>query len=198
MKYKLYAVRHGEAEYNRDNLVMGTVDSPLTSKGIAQAEAIQKQVDGVVFNKVYASPLQRAVRTAEIIGKTDEIKLDTKLIERTFGKLEGKPMEELDKLRGLAPTTHADLWRYNLGEGIESDAEVYNRIKSFVDAEAKEWDNKTILIASHSGPIRALLLGLGFFTEENMRPGTFKNGSCAIVEYENDTFKLSEILLADI
>lgn len=197
MKYTLYAMRHGEAEYNRDNLVMGTIDSPLTERGSEQALSIRSQLGGLVFDEVYASPLKRAIRTAQIVSGIDNPEIDPRLIERTFGELEGKPMEELDRLRAKSPTSHAELWTHKLNVSIESDEEIYDRMKSFIDEHSKNWNDRTILLASHSGPVRALLIGLGFFTEEQMLPGTFKNGSCALIEYEDGTFKLHNIYTAE-
>ena len=37
---KLIAVRHGETEWNRERRDMGQLDSPLTTRGVRQAEAL--------------------------------------------------------------------------------------------------------------------------------------------------------------
>lgn len=196
MNYKIYFVRHGEAGHNRDQLVMGTIDSELTKEGLKQAESLRDKLKNVHFDKVYASPLQRAINTARIVTGHSDVGTDPKLIERTFGEIEGKPIDELNKLRVKADAQGKDPWTYKLSPDTESDFDIYNRVIEFIDKKSSEWQDKNILIASHSGPVRAILIGLGFFTETSLPPGTFKNGSCAVIENVDEVFNLIDTINA--
>ena len=65
-------VRHGETEWNRTRRYQGWSDSPLTPRGLAQAEAIGRRLAGLpeaAGAAIVASPIGRASRTAEIIAE---------------------------------------------------------------------------------------------------------------------------------
>lgn len=68
---KLWLLRHGETEWSRDGRYTGLTDLPLTEHGEQQALAAREHLAGVDFDLVLTSPLQRAVRTAELAGFTD-------------------------------------------------------------------------------------------------------------------------------
>ena len=100
---KIYLVRHGQNKDNADGILNGHRDEPLTDIGIEQAHEIAAKLKdiGIVFDKVYSSPLQRAYKTAEII--TDAIHLPkpevvAELIERDFGVMTGKPQSKIAEL----------------------------------------------------------------------------------------------------
>ncbi len=68
---RLWLLRHGETEWSRDGRYTGLTDLPLTQHGEEQATAARGQLAGVDFGLVLTSPLQRAVRTAELAGFPD-------------------------------------------------------------------------------------------------------------------------------
>jgi ribosomal-protein-alanine N-acetyltransferase len=70
MSGAIFLVRHGETEWNLARRYQGWGDSPLTPRGIAQAEAIGRRLRALPEAEgatLVASPLGRARRTAEII-----------------------------------------------------------------------------------------------------------------------------------
>ena len=70
-KTVIYLVRHGQTVHNRDYIVSGQVNPPLTRPGVEQARAVAEKLSDIHFDHIYASDLERAIRTAEIItGKT--------------------------------------------------------------------------------------------------------------------------------
>jgi probable phosphoglycerate mutase len=95
-------VRHGETEWNRERRNQGRFDSPLTERGIAQADAIGRLI-GMLPNaaaaRIVASPLGRARRTAEIIcGHLDpalELGFDDRLRELSLGCWDGLTYGEI-------------------------------------------------------------------------------------------------------
>lgn len=68
---KLYFIRHGESKANLANVSGGRTNSPLTEKGIKQAEAAGKSINGssVQFDLIVSSPMIRAYDTAKAISK---------------------------------------------------------------------------------------------------------------------------------
>ena len=71
-KSMLYIIRHGQTELNTKMLMQGRSDYPLNETGLAQAEesAGRLAAMGVKIDKVYTSPLKRAVRTARLTGES--------------------------------------------------------------------------------------------------------------------------------
>ncbi len=91
----IYFVRHGQSQANIDGVFAGCLlDSPLTKKGIEQAELTADVLKGKTFDLIVSSPLLRAKTTAQRIaskvGYTGEIKLEALLRERDFGEATGK------------------------------------------------------------------------------------------------------------
>lgn len=91
----LYFIRHGLSEMNAVSKLSGAgSDTPLTPEGRAQAKAAGIAARSLGINYIISSPLIRAHDTAKIIAKEigfpeDDIELNSLLIERHFGPLEG-------------------------------------------------------------------------------------------------------------
>ncbi|MEJ5311226.1 MAG: histidine phosphatase family protein [Anaerolineae bacterium] len=66
---KIYFTRHGESEANLlwEHSNRG-FKHPLTEKGRVQANALARKLDGIVVTWLFASPIMRAVQTAEILS----------------------------------------------------------------------------------------------------------------------------------
>lgn len=67
----LWLLRHGETEWSRDGNYTGLTDLALTTAGEQQAREAASRLAGVEFDLVFTSPLQRARRTAELVGHPD-------------------------------------------------------------------------------------------------------------------------------
>ncbi|GAA6221096.1 fructose-2,6-bisphosphatase TIGAR B-like isoform X1 [Lates japonicus] len=109
LTFSLTLVRHGETQYNREKLLQGQgVDTPLSETGAQQGEATGRYLKDIAFNNVFASNLQRAVQTAEIILRNNthcsgmEMVLEPLLRERGFGVAEGRPKEDLKNMANAA------------------------------------------------------------------------------------------------
>ena len=64
----IYIVRHGQTEMNHRKVLQGRSDDPLDEIGFAQAQAAAEKLMGIRFDRVYTSPLKRAIQTARIIA----------------------------------------------------------------------------------------------------------------------------------
>ncbi|TCD70924.1 hypothetical protein EIP91_000830 [Steccherinum ochraceum] len=97
---RIYIVRHGETDANRLGILQGQMDTPLNANGVLQAEQTAEALERVRFVGAYASDLQRAGKTAEIILSKHpgvELKRYEELRERSLGSLEGKKTTELGR-----------------------------------------------------------------------------------------------------
>src|SRR3954451_16005842 len=93
----LILLRHGESEWNAENLFTGWVDVALSAKGQAEAKRGGELLreTGLLPDIVPTSVLRRAIATANIaLDVADRhwipVKRDWRLNERHYGALQGK------------------------------------------------------------------------------------------------------------
>jgi probable phosphoglycerate mutase len=149
-------VRHGETELNRDGLLQGRIDAPLTERGLAQAATLADALAGSGAVRIVASPLVRAQQTAQAIADrtTLVVETDAALTEIDYGDWDGQP---LARVMADAP----DVWRTDANfapPGGESLAAVAARLEGFLAAHGAEGAPVTIAV-SHVTPIKAAVTG---------------------------------------
>lgn len=151
---KIWITRHGQTDYNKKHLMQGRTDAPLNETGIHQAKEARAKIGDMHFDAVYASPLQRAKKTASIIGDVpeDQIIIDQRLTEVDFGRY------EMHRYECLGPKM---TFYWLLPEFLPSPATVeplssmIARSSSFLqDLEKKDYDN--VLVVCHGGIMRTL------------------------------------------
>ena len=96
----LVLVRHGATAWNDNGYFQGLKDVPLSPRGREQVAALGRRMrdEGVLFDRVFSSPLTRAIETARAAGGEPEIEAD--LIELDRGHWEGHPGEEIRRRWG--------------------------------------------------------------------------------------------------
>src|SRR5260221_1063135 len=85
----IYLARHGETAWSLTGQHTGLYDLPLTQRGEQNAQRLGKRLAGLVFAKVFTSPLRRAARTCELAGFGGLAEEDPKLVEWNYGDYEG-------------------------------------------------------------------------------------------------------------
>ena len=95
-----YFIRHGETEWNKKNIIMGSIDMPLNEVGIEQAHQAATVLADQDFQIIISSPRIRALKTAEIIAAAakKQIRIDANFVERNWGEAEGKPYDPFKDL----------------------------------------------------------------------------------------------------
>jgi broad specificity phosphatase PhoE len=91
----VYLARHGETAWSLSGQHTGLTDLPLTDRGQRNARRLAERLKGISFNKVFSSPLQRAVRTCELAGFGDRAEVDRDLLEWNYGEYEGRRTAEI-------------------------------------------------------------------------------------------------------
>jgi 2,3-bisphosphoglycerate-dependent phosphoglycerate mutase len=101
MTYTLVLLRHGESEWNAENLFTGWVDVPLNDKGRAEGVRAGELIRdaGVLPDVVHTSLLRRAINTASAaLDVADRhwipVRRSWRLNERHYGALQGKNKKE--------------------------------------------------------------------------------------------------------
>lgn len=93
----IFLIRHGETALNAAR-VLQTPDTPLSERGLAQAEALARRLAAEGVTAILSSDLRRAVMTAERLRDAcgAPLTLDPGLQERNFGDVRGRPYASLD------------------------------------------------------------------------------------------------------
>jgi broad specificity phosphatase PhoE len=192
----IYLVRHGETNWNINQIIMGHEDSPLTEKGINQAKSTAKEFKGINFEAIFSSDSLRARKTAKIIKEDRNITIkNTKLLrERHYGKFEGvtvskykEATKNLDAIFEKLP--EEDKWLFRFDSQAENDQELINRFLKKVKRIAKSFPNKNVLIVTHGGCIRTFLMKMGYATRAELQPGSFGNaGYVKLISNGTDFF----------
>lgn len=146
----LLLVRHGESTWNAENRWQGQADPPLSARGEAQARAAGPALAELVpFDGVFCSPLQRAVRTAELLTAAARLSAPEPvpgLQERGAGPWTGLSHAEIDRLH---PGAREAGWR---PPGYEAEP----ALRARVIAALLGLQGRRLLVVVHEGVIRAL------------------------------------------
>jgi len=95
-----YLIRHGESEANARMVVQGHSDYPLNAQGESQAAVVGQWLSDKGITSLTASPLIRAMKTAEILARQAGIPAPTPeplFIELDTGRFSGLSMEEIQE-----------------------------------------------------------------------------------------------------
>jgi len=95
----VYLARHGETVWSISGQHTGLTDLPLTERGESNARRLGERLKGLSFDRVFTSPLQRAVRTCELAGFGTRAEVDRDLLEWNYGEYEGLRTEEIHAKR---------------------------------------------------------------------------------------------------
>jgi len=155
-------VRHGETEWNLARRYQGWSDSPLTARGLAQAEAIGRYLcthPDAAEATIISSPIGRARRTAEIIreclGRSEPLRLDDRLRELSFGSWDGLGRDEIATLApGVFDGDGRHEWYFRTPDG-----ETYDRFSGRIAAWLAEAAGQRLIVVCH-GVVTRVLRGL--------------------------------------
>ncbi|CDE30075.1 MAG: histidine phosphatase family protein [Ruminococcus sp.] len=160
--YRISVIRHGRTAANDSGIYIGRTDFPLSDKGAA--ELSQKQ-DTYIYPRVarvYSSPLQRCLETAEILFPDVPIQTVDNLIEMDFGTFEGKSTEELIDRPEFKTWIKGGLeCRPPEGESVqEVQLRIFKALREIIQDMMTE-DLLHCAVITHSGIISNMLAGFG-------------------------------------
>ena len=144
---KVYVVRHGETDWNRQGRLQGGTDVPLNTNGIAQATACRQYFSENKAAAIFTSPLKRAYHTATILNEPFHLPLMPlpQFKERTFGQAEGMTYEERSKVYP----------RKNY-PGQESFPHFIERLKDGLRIIEQRYPDDTVILIAHGAVIHNL------------------------------------------
>jgi len=189
---EILLVRHGETEWNAGEVFRGRVDIELNETGIKQAEKLAEYLGNRRLQTIFSSPLQRALKTAEIIARQHEIEaaIMPGLIDFNYGQWQGLSHREVkERYKELYGewANHPERVKMPDGESLE---DVRQRAMAVV-TDIITGHNGTVVLVSHRVVNKVLicaLLGLDNSHFWNIKQDT---GGMTIFTYENGRFVLT-------
>lgn len=199
-----YFVRHGETKWNKERLFQGATDVPLDDAGRDQAReaGLRLKNKGISIKKVYSSPLDRAIETAEIITGIDrsDFSIDERIKEMFFGELEGTDYDVVKAREKELFENPKNYVNCEPKKGVETYDSIVGRAGdfiSFLKGKEKEYaPSDSILVQTHGACMRALLINL-----RNADLSEFWNikvGNCQFFCFECKDGKISEIDIPEL
>lgn len=148
---KIYVARHGETDYNTQELGCGISDIPLNEKGLEQTERLAEVTARYPrIGLMIVSPLTRAQQTAACILRRCpmEKRTDSRLREQDYGVFEGKKKGE---------EFHAAVREFAKPcPGGESLFHVAQRVYNFLDELIREQPAEEVLLLTHGAVSRVI------------------------------------------
>jgi len=197
-------VRHGITEFNSTRRFAGYSDVELNADGYRQVERLRDHLANDKIDAIYSSDLKRALVTAEVIfsGRKIDIVTCPELREVNYGNCEGLTFEEI----GSRYPDEAEFVRNSNPRlefpGGENFCGFVERTSKFLDRLNSHTPSETVLIVSHSGPLKVLVCSLLGISQDYWWKLRFDNASLSIVETYprgaiitrlNDTSHLREV-----
>jgi len=186
-------IRHGETDWNREQVFRGRIDVALNEVGVTQARAVQESLKDTEIDGIYSSPLSRAFETATIVGENRNVAVrgEEGFIDIDFGAWQGLSHQKVkEEYKDLYETWLAqpDLVTFPDGESLK---EVRIRSMESLEEVIKNNPEKTLALVSHRVVLKVLLctiLGL-----ELSRFWYLRQDTCAInrVEYKDGSYFLT-------
>jgi len=163
---RILLIRHGQTEWNRQEIFRGRADMPLSDEGVRQAQVLADRLLDERIAAVYSSPLIRACATAERVAHAHGLHPQPvhPLTDIDYGAWEGHQHQQVEQL-------YPDLyqrWRTKPHlvhlPGGETLAQVRRRAILAFDGIVAGHRHATIAVVSHRVANKLILchaLGLG-------------------------------------
>jgi broad specificity phosphatase PhoE len=189
---EILLVRHGETQWNAEEIFRGRADIELDETGNKQAALLAEHLSQAKIDAIYSSPLKRALKTAEVIASHHNLNVDTTpdLIDFDCGKWQGLSLQEVKaKYQKLYAEWIGNPERVKMPGG-ESLNDVTKRAMVLVNTVISRYKG-TVVLVSHRVVNKVLicaLLGL-----DNSHFWNIRQDNCGVTAFtcENERFILT-------
>jgi broad specificity phosphatase PhoE len=159
---RLLLVRHGTTEFNSSRRFLGHSDIDLSYTGLEQIGRLRDYLAGEKIDAVFASDLQRTMKTARIVtgGRMLEIVPCPELREMNYGVCEGLTFPQIGSIYpDIAEKCVNFTLELAFPEG-ENFKEFIERTSIFLERVKKHNQSDVLLVVSHNGPLKILICQL--------------------------------------
>lgn len=159
---RLWLVRHGETEANVAGLYSGHAPTPLTERGIAQAQTLSTLLCNVPVDNVLCSELERARHTTQLILAEREVPVRNmpELNEMFFGDWEMRHHRDLAREDAENYAVWCNDWQNATPTNGESFQAFSQRVERFIAQLADYKACQNLLVVSHQGVLSVLIARL--------------------------------------
>jgi 2,3-bisphosphoglycerate-dependent phosphoglycerate mutase len=172
----IYLIRHGETAFNVAR-VFQPADTPLSERGVAQAQALAKRLASMGVTDIVSSDLPRALRTAQEISATTGAPIETTALlhEKNFGDWRGKPYDGM----GFNPMTMLEA-----PPGGESMLEFQQRVARAFELVAKRRATTVgnLAVVTHGLVLREMLSKHARVLAHMRLPAQMDNTSISVID----------------
>lgn len=191
MTVKLILIRHGETSWTRQKRYCGFADIGLNKLGMEQAQQLSRRLKGEKITRVYASDLKRTYTSAEIACPGKTVTKIAGLREMDFGIFERLTYADImNKHRDLYQRWLSDPVATTIPEG-ESMELFAGRVRKALNVVLKKNRGRTILVCSHSGPMRVMICDALRMSLERIWEVKLDPASITIITYSSKGAKVS-------
>lgn len=152
----IYLIRHGETQANREDLFRGRNEIPLSESGLLQAEALREYFRERPVERIFSSPLNRALQTAAVVFPGRRIESDERINNLDLGEWSGRAKKEIE-------ADQPELWdqwvrapermKFPGGETLET---AYGRVEDFL-RHAVALPEQQLAVLSHRSMLKVML-----------------------------------------
>ena len=195
MNTRIFLIRHGQTERNREGIFTGQEDSPLTDLGLKQAENTGLYLKQYRIDNIYSSDLGRAYKTASIISENFGIKpkKDKRLRENNLGLWKGLNMTELIKKQKKSLKNFKSLEYIKPPQG-ESTYEHRDRVIEAIEDITINNIGSNIVIIAHSGTNKIILSHIENYPISDYYNLSQNNCCINIIDYDSNNQKYSIVI----
>lgn len=190
---RFYLIRHGETDWNKHNMVQGSIDTELNKTGAEQARKVAERLKSEKIDIIFSSTLKRAYMTAKQIKSFHPdvpLKLTDKLNEINFGEWEGLSFNEIEERFSEQYKLWKDTPEKATFPGEGSLYNVMERVKSFFE-DVLNMPYENIVIVTHGGIIKLSIIYLLELPLDFYKKCWFGNASLSIVDIKGNRRMLS-------
>lgn len=183
----IYIVRHAQTDLNHHKILQGSrVDHSLNLVGKKQSKLFYEAYKDIVFQKIYTSPLKRAIESVEqFIANGIPYEQIEDLKEIDYGIYDGiASSENEDIYQKLKNDWNQGLTDAKITMG-ESPEEVSIRMKRFADQLLAKENENTVLICMHGRAMKVLLTVLLGADLRYMDAFPHANMGLYVIRYKN-------------
>jgi broad specificity phosphatase PhoE len=190
---RIILVRHGQTEWNHVERFRGRIDVPLNATGLQQADLTGQWVSQHwEVSAVYASPLDRAMKTAAAIARYCNLPVQphADLMDIYFGEWQGKTPAEVQE---RWPALYAD-WLARPGDlripGGETLEDLRLRTARLMRDIITHHPQETVAIVGHTVVNRAILLNILDLQSNQFWQLGQSNCAINVIDYKHDQYIL--------
>jgi broad specificity phosphatase PhoE len=189
---KLILVRHGETEWNREEIFRGRADVHLNETGIRQAELLADYLKEADIEAILSSPLKRAISTAEIVARPHRLAVETVfgLIDFDYGEWGATTRREAENRYPALYQEWLTTPHLVTMPGGECLMGMRKRALDVVNSVVSSHSG-TVVLVSHRAVNKVIICALLGLDDSHFWNIRMDNAAITTFEYQNGTFILA-------